>query len=202
MARILKANTFGTIEVAISDIDYASQATEETIAAQAQISVNKAALSASIALGDATAATVSATAAEAFKDAAHVSEVAANLADIEASIVVLVMRFIEGIMVDVVTEATVRSGKAAYYGGKAIASAKEATDLVDKAGFKVIIKQIPGIPGAAGAAGETTLLINSNINLNGNKVTNISPSPEDDNDAVSVKWVRDLLNGNVEIKWI
>jgi hypothetical protein len=202
MAKILKANTYGTIEVAISDIDYASQATEETIAAQAQISVNSAAANAGIALTGANTATAEAAAAKASAEVANTSEFMASAADTEASVVILAMRLIEGITGNIVTEATTRATKAAYYSGKAIASAKEATNTVDKAGFKVVTKQTAGIPGAAGATGTTTLLINSNIDLNGNKVTNISPSPEDENDAVSAKWVRDLLNGNVEIKWL
>jgi hypothetical protein len=58
-----------------------------------------------------------------------------------------------------------------------------------------------GAPGAAGVSGKSTVVIDSNISLLGGRVQDIAPSPEADYDAVSAKWVWDLLNDNVEIKW-
>lgn len=58
-----------------------------------------------------------------------------------------------------------------------------------------------GTPGAAGVSGKNTVVIDSNLSLLGGRVQDIAPSPEADYDAVSAKWVWDLLNDNVEIKW-
>jgi len=59
----------------------------------------------------------------------------------------------------------------------------------------------PGLVGAAGLSGQSTLFLDSNINVSGGRIEDIAPSPEADYDAVSAKWVWDLLNDNVEIKW-
>jgi hypothetical protein len=58
-----------------------------------------------------------------------------------------------------------------------------------------------GTPGAAGVSGKNTVVIDSNLSLLGGRIQDIAPSPEADYDAVSAKWVWDLLNDNVEIKW-
>ena len=58
-----------------------------------------------------------------------------------------------------------------------------------------------GPRGAAGASGRTTLIIDSNINVVGGRIQDISASPQADYDAINAKWVWDLLNDNVEIKW-
>ena len=60
---------------------------------------------------------------------------------------------------------------------------------------------LTGAAGAAGASGKTTTVINSNLNITGGRIQNLAPSPSADFDAVSAKWVWDLLNDNVEIKW-
>jgi hypothetical protein len=60
---------------------------------------------------------------------------------------------------------------------------------------------LTGAPGAAGASGRTTLIIDSNINVVGGRIQDIAASPQADYDAVNAKWVWDLLNDNVEIKW-
>lgn len=60
---------------------------------------------------------------------------------------------------------------------------------------------LAGAPGAAGASGKTTLIIDSNINVVGGRIQDIAASPQADYDAVNAKWVWDLLNDNVEIKW-
>lgn len=56
-------------------------------------------------------------------------------------------------------------------------------------------------PGAAYTSGIPTLNFLANLNLNGARIENISQSPQGDFDAVSARWVWDLLNDNVEIKW-
>lgn len=58
-----------------------------------------------------------------------------------------------------------------------------------------------GPPGAAGASGKSTLVIDTNISVLGGRIQDIAASPEADFDAVSARWVWDLLNDNVEIKW-
>lgn len=60
---------------------------------------------------------------------------------------------------------------------------------------------LAGAPGAAGASGRTTLIIDSNINVVGGRIQDIAASPQADYDAINAKWVWDLLNDNVEIKW-
>lgn len=47
----------------------------------------------------------------------------------------------------------------------------------------------------------TSILFKSAINMAGQRIENIAPSPLGDFDAVNAKWVWDLLNDNVEIKW-
>ena len=60
---------------------------------------------------------------------------------------------------------------------------------------------LAGAPGAAGVSGKTTLIIDSNINVVGGRIQDIAASPQADYDAINAKWVWDLLNDNVEIKW-
>jgi hypothetical protein len=55
--------------------------------------------------------------------------------------------------------------------------------------------------GAAGSSGLVTLSLLANLNLNGARIENIAQSPGGDFDAVSARWVWDLINDNVEIKW-
>lgn len=45
------------------------------------------------------------------------------------------------------------------------------------------------------------MFFNTSINMTGQRIQNIAPSPLGDFDAVNAKWVWDLLNDNVEIKW-
>lgn len=60
---------------------------------------------------------------------------------------------------------------------------------------------LKGLPGAAGQSGKSTVFFDANINMAGGRVENIAQSPSADFDAVSARWVWDLLNDNVEIKW-
>jgi len=60
---------------------------------------------------------------------------------------------------------------------------------------------LTGTTGAAGVSGKTTVAIDSNINILDGRIENLAPSPQADYDAVNAKWVWDLLNDNVEIKW-
>jgi len=60
---------------------------------------------------------------------------------------------------------------------------------------------LTGTPGAAGVSGRTTVVIDSNMTILGGRIQDLAPSPQADYDAVSAKWVWDLLNDNVEIKW-
>ena len=58
-----------------------------------------------------------------------------------------------------------------------------------------------GIFGPAGTNAITTVKITTNFDMLGNRVENIGQSPGGDFDAVSAKWVWDLLHDNVIIKW-
>ncbi len=63
---------------------------------------------------------------------------------------------------------------------------------------------IAGAPGQDGADytfGQPTLILNANLNLLGGRLENIAQSPMDDFDAITAKWVWDLLNDNVKIIW-
>ncbi len=60
---------------------------------------------------------------------------------------------------------------------------------------------VAGKPGAAGTSGVPTVFFNANLDLNGGSISNIAQSPKADFDAVSAKFVWDLLNDNVEIIW-
>lgn len=60
---------------------------------------------------------------------------------------------------------------------------------------------LSGPAGAAGASGKETTVVVSNVNFTGGRIENLSPSPQGDYDAVTAKWVWDLLNDNVVIKW-
>ena len=73
--------------------------------------------------------------------------------------------------------------------------------LVGLAGLKGGSPGNAGLPGAAGKAGVATHQVIVNYDLAGNRLTNISPSPLGDYDAVTTKWVWDLLHDNVEIIW-
>ncbi|MGL5716278.1 MAG: hypothetical protein ACRCX2_24885 [Paraclostridium sp.] len=55
--------------------------------------------------------------------------------------------------------------------------------------------------GAASTSGVPTLNFVSNLNLNDARIQNIAQSPQGDFDALSARWIWDLLNDNVEIKW-
>lgn len=55
--------------------------------------------------------------------------------------------------------------------------------------------------GAAVTSGTPTILLNSNLDIQGNRIENIAQSPGGDFDAVSARFVWDLLNDNVIIKW-
>lgn len=46
-----------------------------------------------------------------------------------------------------------------------------------------------------------SLFFNTPITMTGQRIAEIAPSPIEDFDAVNAKWVWDLLNDNVEIKW-
>jgi hypothetical protein len=60
---------------------------------------------------------------------------------------------------------------------------------------------LPGVPGAEGVSGKTTLIMDANLSILGGRIQDLTASPEADYDAVNAKWVWDLLNDNVEIKW-
>ncbi len=212
MSRILKANTDGIIEVAISDIDYASIATENALAAEAEISVAAASASAADALISADAAEFHATealgsAGEAF-GSATLAKGAATIAEEAVKSISKYFIFISYGMI----RFTYETGKVSYYSGKALAFSSIAEKeynyiigILKNAGIKLIIRDttaVAGIPGAAGAAGVNTLLIDSNLDLNDGEITNISQSPGSDYDAISAKFYWDLFNDNVELQWL
>jgi hypothetical protein len=58
-----------------------------------------------------------------------------------------------------------------------------------------------GPAGAAGTSVQKTIFFNAGMSFAGNRLEDIAPSPQADYDAVSAKWVWDLLNDNVEIIW-
>jgi len=60
---------------------------------------------------------------------------------------------------------------------------------------------VAGAPGASATSGQSTFFINANLNLNGGRIANIEQSPQADFDAISARFVWDLFNDNVEIKW-
>ena len=82
-------------------------------------------------------------------------------------------------------------GAAALVGG--VASAAGAFDLTESS--------LVGPAGAAGTSGQKTIFLNADISFAGNRLKDISPSPQADYDAVNAKWVWDLLNDNLEIIW-
>jgi hypothetical protein len=55
--------------------------------------------------------------------------------------------------------------------------------------------------GAANFAGPNTIYVKGNLNMLGNRIENLIQSPQDDFDAVTAKWVWDLFNNDVIIKW-
>lgn len=55
--------------------------------------------------------------------------------------------------------------------------------------------------GAQYTSGVPTVDLVANLNLHNSRIENIAQSPGGDFDAVSARWVWDLLNDNVEIKW-
>jgi hypothetical protein len=83
---------------------------------------------------------------------------------------------------------------------------KGVTGIIGSAGSIGAIG-LSGIEGIAGLFGQATqiildkFLIRSNINMEGNRIENISQSPQGDFDAISAKWAWDLLHDNVIIKW-
>lgn len=82
-------------------------------------------------------------------------------------------------------------GTAALIGG--VASAAGAFDPTESS--------LVGPAGAAGTSGQKTIFLNADMSFAGNRLKDIAPSPQADYDAVSAKWVWDLLNDNVEIIW-
>jgi hypothetical protein len=58
-----------------------------------------------------------------------------------------------------------------------------------------------GRNGAAGSNGVSTLTITTNYNMAGNRIQNIPQSPGGDFDAVTAKWVWDLLKGDIIINF-
>lgn len=58
-----------------------------------------------------------------------------------------------------------------------------------------------GNAGAAGNSGATTIYVHSNFDMLGNRISNIAQSPGGDFDAISTKFLWDLLHDNVNIKW-
>jgi hypothetical protein len=59
----------------------------------------------------------------------------------------------------------------------------------------------PGQNGAAANSGLPLLILNSNVSFQGGRLEDIAQSPGGDFDAVSAKWVYDLLHDQVEILW-
>jgi hypothetical protein len=110
-----------------------------------------------------------------------------------------------GVAADAATDAAAAAVVAAAAAGAAAAAALAASLAAGADGAPGApgfgFPGFPGTPGAAGASGKETLIISSNLSLVGGRVQDIAPSPEADYDAVSSKWVWDLLNDNVEIKW-
>ncbi len=205
--RILKANTDGIIEVAISDTDYATVTRLEGLAAAAGASATAAGASAAAAGVSAGEALISA--GKAFASAGEASASAIK-ATAEAKIAVEAAASVFGITKVVaggITAASTLAGIAEDAADKAeqwAEKAQDAAQLVQNAGIKLIIRDttaVTGIPGAAGAAGVNTLLIDSNLNLNGSRIENIAASPEGDYDAVSAKFAWNLINDKVEIVW-
>lgn len=85
--------------------------------------------------------------------------------------------------------------------GKQFAGKDYPTPYIDYRTFNPGNNSLIGLRGAEGMSGIPTLIFSSNININGARLEGLSPSPQDDYDAVPAKWVWDLLNDNVEIVW-
>lgn len=75
------------------------------------------------------------------------------------------------------------------------------TPYLDYRTVNFVNNSLLGVQGAQGLSGMSTILIQTNISIQGGRLEDISPSPGADYDAVAAKWVWDLLNDNVEILW-
>lgn len=73
--------------------------------------------------------------------------------------------------------------------------------LIGLAGMANNTTGISGLSGANVQATRSTRVINTNLNMSGHRIENLTQSPETDFSLVTAKWVEDLLNNNVEIKW-
>lgn len=195
--RILKANTNGIIEVAVTNTDYATVTKLEELRDAAAGSASAAATSAATASIKAAQALESANSA---KDSATKAESSASSAVASATKATKILKEVT-ILAAAAGGAFTGAALAASLAEKAAHDAEVAAYKIKQTGMRIITNQNAGVPGAAGAAGIPTLLIDSNIDLNGARLENISSSPVGDNDAVSAKWVWDLLNDNVEIIW-
>jgi hypothetical protein len=190
--RILKATDVGVVELAVEGTDYGNvsgpdfpdvvipgnvviwDGADGRKIADSEFSVAELealAEEAALSAEESAASAVEASAAEA-SAAAEAASAAASAAAAAASAAAALLISLFG----------VRRGK------KGATGATGATGLV-------------GPRGAAGASGRTTLIIDSNINVVGGRIQDIAASPQADYDAINAKWVWDLLNDNVEIKW-
>jgi len=202
--RILKANTDGIIQVAVKDMDYATLARLEQLvqdahnwavaaASSADAAFNSAGTAtakAGIALDAANNAATSATEAEASAESAAAS--AAKAVEILGEVIVITAE---------AAGAFAGSALALALAKKAAYDAQVAAYTITQTGIRVITTQNSGVPGAAGAAGVPTLLIASNIDLNGARIENIAASPGGDYDAISAQFAWNFINDNVEIVW-
>ncbi len=202
--RILKADINGIIEVATKNIDYATIAKLEQLAQDAHNSELAAAASAMDASTSADTATTKALeAVNAANDASTSATEAASSATSAADSAVKA-----GEILIEVTGITALAGGALAGAAlilalaeKAAYDAQAAAYKISQTGIRIITTQNSGIPGAAGAAGVPTLLIDSNIDLNGARIENIAASPGGDYDAISAQFAWNFVNDNVEIVW-
>jgi len=58
-----------------------------------------------------------------------------------------------------------------------------------------------GRKGAAGKVFKNTKIIETNLNMNGNRIENLAASPATDFSLINAKWVEDLLNNQLVIQW-
>jgi hypothetical protein len=204
LPRILKANIGGIIEVAVKNVDYATLARLEELADEAAASEAAAAgsaadalVSAGIATGKALQAVKAANDAEGSATAAAASATSAGKSVIKAGEILIEVIGITAIAAGTLAGAAfilALAEKAAY-------DAEAAAYKIKQTGIRIITTQNSGIPGAAGAAGVPTLIIDSNIDLNGARIENISASPGGDYDAISAQFAWNFVNDNVEIVW-
>lgn len=102
-----------------------------------------------------------------------------------------------------IAEAAAKEAIAAAAVATAAAAFFLATDAIFKKGSKGSsgASGVAGPPGAAAQSGLSTLVINANIDINNSRIENLALSPQADFDAISARFVWDLFNDNVEIKW-